>query len=80
METPATEETFEVIVERLRTVVEQLEGGDLPLSRSLEIFEEGVRLSRLGVQRLDEAEHRVEQLLAHGEEVSTRSMDREELG
>ncbi|MDH3728240.1 MAG: exodeoxyribonuclease VII small subunit, partial [Myxococcales bacterium] len=38
-------------MERLQTVVEQLEKGDLPLEQSLAIFEEGVRLSRAGATR-----------------------------
>lgn len=70
---PSEELSFEDILARLSQVVEQLERGDLPLERSLAIFEEGVRLSRLGQRRLDEAETRVEELLADG--VSTRPID-----
>ncbi len=58
-ETPA----FEDILSRLGTVVEGLESGDLPLEASLELFEEGVRLSRQGAARLDDAERRIERLL-----------------
>lgn len=58
------EATFEKILERLRTIVEQLEDGELPLEKSLELFEEGIRLSRLGAGRLDAAEKRIEELLA----------------
>jgi exodeoxyribonuclease VII small subunit len=74
-QTPAeANPTFEEILARLSQVVENLEGGDLPLSRSLEIFEEGVRLSRLGAHRLDEAEARIEQLLAGEEGVRTHPL------
>lgn len=66
------EPSFEKVVARLNEIVESLEKGDLPLERSLALFEEGVRLSRLGAARLDDAEHRVEQLLASGE---TRALD-----
>ena len=55
---------FEEILSRLQGVVGQLERGDLPLEKSLAVFEEGVKLSRLGTQRLDDAERRVELLLA----------------
>lgn len=55
--------TFEEILEGLRGIVEDLEEGDLPLERSLEVFEEGIRLSRLGARRLDAAEKRIEELL-----------------
>jgi exodeoxyribonuclease VII small subunit len=56
---------FEDILTRLNTVVERLESGDMPLEESLALFEEGVRLSRLGSARLDDAERRVERLLHH---------------
>jgi exodeoxyribonuclease VII small subunit len=74
---PATagEPTFEEILGRLSEVVEKLEGGDLPLETSLAIFEEGIRLSRLGGLRLDEAEARVEKLLSDEGGVTTRPLE-----
>lgn len=63
-ETPKDEEAgFDQVLQRLRGVVEKLEGGALSLEQSLAAFEEGVRLSRKGAQILDAAEHRVETLL-----------------
>ena len=59
----ASSPAFEEILSRLSTVVERLESGELPLEESLTLFEEGVRLSRFGAARLDEAERRVERLL-----------------
>ena len=64
----ASELSFEQILGRLQDVVERLESGDLPLEKSLAVFEEGIRLSRLGATRLDEAEARVEELLGEGEQ------------
>jgi exodeoxyribonuclease VII small subunit len=61
--TEAESARFEDILARLGSVVDKLETGDLPLEDSLLLFEEGVRLSRLGAARLDEAERRVERLL-----------------
>ena len=55
--------SFEESARRLTAIVEQLEGGELPLERSLELFEEGVRLARAAKTRLDRAEQRVEELL-----------------
>jgi exodeoxyribonuclease VII small subunit len=54
---------FEAALRELEQIVEQLEAGDLPLERSLALFEQGVRLSRDCQKRLDEAERRVEILL-----------------
>lgn len=58
--------TFEKAMERLEEIVKNLEGEDLPLEESLRIFEEGVALSRQLNARLDEAEGKVEILLADG--------------
>jgi len=63
--------TFEEALARLETVVRELEEADLPLERSLTVFEEGVRLSRQLHERLNEAERKVEILMknADGEKV-----------
>lgn len=53
---------FESALKTLEDIVAQLEGGDLSLDRSLELFEEGVRISRFCSTRLQEAERRVEVL------------------
>ena len=36
--------TFETSLEALEQIVRQLEDGDLPLEKSLELFEQGIRL------------------------------------
>ena len=54
----------------LETLVEELEGGELPLDKALQKFEEGVKLTRECQTALKEAEQRVQILLhdAEGEE------------
>jgi exodeoxyribonuclease VII small subunit len=42
---PKPIETFEASLEELEKVVRELEGGDLALERSLELFERGMALS-----------------------------------
>jgi exodeoxyribonuclease VII small subunit len=56
-------ETFETSLDELEKVVRELEGGDLPLERSLELFERGMALSDLCRQQLEAAETRVEMLI-----------------
>jgi exodeoxyribonuclease VII small subunit len=58
---------FEAQLASLERIVRELERGDLPLERSLELFEQGVRLSRDCQERLNEAERRIEVLLRDGE-------------
>jgi exodeoxyribonuclease VII small subunit len=55
--------TFEASLEALEQIVHELEGGDLPLEKSLELFEDGIRLSRQCQERLNQAERRIEILL-----------------
>ncbi|MEP6637212.1 MAG: exodeoxyribonuclease VII small subunit [Acidobacteriota bacterium] len=55
--------TFEASLEALEQIVRELEQGDLPLEKSLELFEQGIRLSRECQERLSQAERRIEILL-----------------
>jgi len=54
---------FEDCLQRLETVVQQLERGDIPLEQALKLFEEGVGLSDSCRRELEEAEGKVEILL-----------------
>ena len=56
-------ESFETCLEELEKVVNELEGGDLTLERSLELFERGMGLSESCRKQLEEAETRVEMLI-----------------
>ena len=62
-------EKFEEALNKLEKIVSKMEKGDIPLEESLKFFEEGIRLSRLCNQKLDEAEKRVEVLLKDKEGV-----------
>lgn len=62
-----TELTFEAGLERLETIVQELEQGDLPLEKALSLFEEGVQVSGRCRKKLEEAESRVELLLKKGD-------------
>jgi exodeoxyribonuclease VII small subunit len=53
-------ESFEKNLERLDAVVHELENADLPLEKALELYEEGMKLSDVCHQQLEEAEGRVE--------------------
>ncbi|MBI3399566.1 MAG: exodeoxyribonuclease VII small subunit [Deltaproteobacteria bacterium] len=54
---------FEDALKRLEDIVDTLEKGELLLEKSLKIFEQGVRLSRLCNKMLDRAEKKVEILM-----------------
>lgn len=63
MKTEEQPKSFEASLEALEQIVHELESGDLPLERSLELFEDGIRLSRQCQERLNQAERRIEVLL-----------------
>ena len=54
---------LEKAMNELEEIVEQLETGDLPLDKSLQQFERGVKLSRDCQKALDQAEQKVELLI-----------------
>ncbi len=61
---------FDQVLDRLRGVVEKLEGGKLGLEEQLAAFEQGVGLARRGARVLDQAERRVEELLGQGDKTA----------
>jgi exodeoxyribonuclease VII small subunit len=63
----STIKDFEAAIAELETIVKKLEDGDLPLEKSLELYERGVQLSRFCHTRLEEAEKRIEILNERGE-------------
>ena len=63
---PTPPPDFETALKRLEEIIRKLESGDLPLDSALELFEEGVQLSRFCHSKLGQAERRVEILLKNG--------------
>lgn len=51
--------SFEESIARLEAVVKELEDGGLPLERALELFAEGIELSKLCNRSLEAAEQRI---------------------
>ncbi|MCJ7663700.1 MAG: exodeoxyribonuclease VII small subunit [Desulfobacterales bacterium] len=54
---------FEEALRELEEIVNRLEQGEIPLEEALQLFEQGVKLSRSCHTKLDEAQKRVEILL-----------------
>ena len=59
----AREPTFEAALKRLEEIVQRLESGELSLDESLKLYEQGIGLSRLCHQKLEEAEGKIETLI-----------------
>jgi exodeoxyribonuclease VII small subunit len=69
---------FETSLEELERIVRELEQGELTLEKSLELFEQGVKLSRECQERLTQAERRIEILIRDNQgRASVRPFDPE---
>ncbi len=53
---------FEEALQKLESIVEGMESGDLPLESLLAKYEEGVRLAKVCQDKLTEAELKIQQL------------------
>lgn len=59
--------SFEEALSRLEEIVKELENGSAELDRSLDMFEEGIKLVKLCTSKLDDAEQRIAILMKNGE-------------
>jgi exodeoxyribonuclease VII small subunit len=66
---------FEASLDELERVVKELEKGDLPLEKSLQLFERGMSLSMECKKQLEEAETRVEILMRRGSKIVAEPFD-----
>ncbi|MDR9415690.1 MAG: exodeoxyribonuclease VII small subunit [Gracilimonas sp.] len=54
--------SFEEALNKLESIVEQLEDEEITLEDSVKLYEEGVRMSKFCTEILEQAELRVEQV------------------
>lgn len=62
--------TFEQALARLENIVKQLESGEIALEKSMELFEQGVKLSALCSSLLKNAQQKVEILIESADGVN----------
>lgn len=71
---------FEEALKKLEKIVQDLEKGDLLLDEALKKYQEGIELSRLCSQRLDNAKKRIELLVKNKQgEFELRPFDETEI-
>ena len=59
-----TEEiSFEDYLKKLERIVQQLEEGELTLDESVKLYEEGMNISKLCLEKLNKAKQKVEKLI-----------------
>ena len=59
-----TKLSYEEALERLEVIVASMEGGELPLAKLIQHYEEGMRLRRVCLDKLAEAEVKISALEA----------------
>lgn len=74
MGTENNELTFEEAMEKLETVVNKLEEGDVPLEKAIRMFEEGMKLSKFCHDRLQNVEKQMTQVLTEDGELKPFSV------
>lgn len=55
--------TFEDAIQKLEVIVERLEEGEVPLEEAIEIFKEGMNLSKICQDKLKYVEDQLAQML-----------------
>ena len=55
--------SFEEALQKLESLVEKMESGDISLKQSLEWFEEGIRLVKSCRKQMENAEQKVQSLI-----------------
>ncbi len=63
---PSFPPTFELIMQELTGILEQLESGDLSLEQSIQLYERGVLLGRHGQGLLQDAQLKIDKLTRMG--------------
>ncbi|MBN6186009.1 exodeoxyribonuclease VII small subunit [Aneurinibacillus sp. BA2021] len=71
---------FEEAMKQLEDVVQQLEAGDVPLEKAIELFQNGMELSRLCSRKLTDVEQKIELLLEQEGEQTRIAFQLEEDG
>jgi len=66
---------FEECIHRLEKIVLELEQGEVPLEKSLTLFEEGMQLSASCRKELEQAEGKVEILLKQNGKIQAEPFD-----
>ncbi len=55
-------DSFESCIKRLDKIVDLLEKGEVPLEESIKLYEEGIDLSKVCLERLSEAELKIKKI------------------
>lgn len=66
---------FEEAMEQLEQIVQHLEGGNVPLEKAIELFQDGMKLSNLCSQKLEQVEKKIEILVGEESSLEKRTFE-----
>ncbi len=66
---------FEASLQRLESIVADMEKGELPLETMMERFEEGMRLVGSCTAKLTEVEKKIEKLVRKGDQITSEPFE-----
>ncbi|MFK4169094.1 exodeoxyribonuclease VII small subunit [Paenibacillus lautus] len=64
--------SFEEAMAQLETIVEQLEDGDVPLEKAIDLFQQGMKLSQMCSKKLEQVEQKIEMIVEEGGELKRK--------
>lgn len=59
---------FEEYLGKLEEIVHRLEEGELTLDESVKVYEEGINITKLCLEKLNKTKKKIEELVIEGEE------------
>lgn len=70
--------TFEEAMQELEQVVEKLETGDVPLEKAITYYQDGMKLSKLCTEKLNQAEEKMTKIMNEQGDLEPFPMQEEE--
>ncbi|WP_255939971.1 exodeoxyribonuclease VII small subunit [Saccharibacillus sp. JS10] len=73
----SAELNFEQAMEQLENIVGELEQGDVPLEKAIDLFQRGMQLSQLCGQKLEQVERKIETIVEEDGQLRRRNFAEE---
>lgn len=71
---------FEEAMDRLEEIVSELENGDVPLEKAIDLFQQGMKLSQICSSKLEQVERKIEMIVEEDGELRKKPFDTSESG
>ena len=62
--------SFEAAMEKLEEIVEKLETGDIPLEQAIEYYQEGMKLSKLCSEKINNVQEKMVKIINENGEIA----------